>query len=531
MKTICCIVVMSFSFSIILLNSDNINIVNKQDKISSKTKTILLEIKAWKYTENNNFIYHLNNNPHLFYQIYENNKLFFNMDLILNNIYTDILVGTPPVFLLGFFSGKLNTFQVFFFNSSKSSTFKELNNDRKNNKCSDNFIFNCENKLYQLREMEFIRTYYSSLKLSHSFLGLQISTKDIKKMKEKNELYNNQSIINFVESLQKAHCKELNISNYYWTIKYYQTPKNNTNQIIDGIFYFGEPPHIYDPANYNEEDFIEINTEAGYENIYWGIKFDYIDLINKTTGKAINAGKYATKEYCLIYPELNYFITSEKFFSRIKQAFFNKFTFRKKNKNYNSSICFEQFVSLIDDINLLSLNNFNDLKGVYDTFYCEKKKVVEYGEEKFYKEFPIIKFHHLILEKSFEFDAKDLFYEKNEKLYFMMTIKLDRGDYWIFGKTFMKKYQIIFNNDMRTLGFYFKDNKLKKVKNPNEIINYIDKQNNRNIFMLIICFIFIFITSFCLIRLYCIKNRIWIFKDKRNANELELINNKYKEIL
>ena len=189
MKTIHYIIIISFSFSIIFLNTNNINIINNQGKITSKTKTILLEIKTWKYTKNNNFIYHLNNNPHSSYQLNENNKLFFNIDLILNNIYTDILVGTPPVFLLGFFSGKLNTFQVFFFNTTKSTTFKELNNDWKNNKCSDNFIFNCENKQYQLREMEFIRTYYSSLKLSHSFLGLQISTKDIKKMKENNELY------------------------------------------------------------------------------------------------------------------------------------------------------------------------------------------------------------------------------------------------------------------------------------------------------------------------------------------------------
>ena len=48
------------------------------------------------------------------------------------------------------------------------------------------------------------------------------------------------------------------------------------------------------------------------------------------------------------------------------------------------------------DINLMPLNNFNDLKGIYDTFYCEKNKIIEYGEERFYNEFPIIKFHHLL---------------------------------------------------------------------------------------------------------------------------------------
>ena len=89
----------------------------------------------------------------------------------------------------------------------------------------------------------------------------------------------NSDIFNSVESLQKAHRKNLNISNYYWAFYYFQRPKNN----VDGIFYFWEPPHVYDPANYKKENFIEINTEAGYDNLYWGLKFDNIDFVNKIT--------------------------------------------------------------------------------------------------------------------------------------------------------------------------------------------------------------------------------------------------------
>ena len=395
-------------------------------------------------------------------------------------------------------------------------------NDNNNVKCSENFKFNCENKTYELNEMEFIKTQYSSLKLSHSFLGLQISTKDIEKMKTDYNRNNNENgiIFNFVESLQKAHCKKLNISNYYWTIKYF----NNPNNTVDGIFYFGEPPHIFDPFNYKKEDFIEINTEAGYQNLYWGLKFDNIDFINKTTSNIISLGKYYTAEYCLIYPELNFFITSEHFFGRIRKVFFDKFIYKKKSKNYNSSICYEKFISLVDNINLISLGNYNDLKGIYHILYCNKTKIVEYGEDKFYNEFPIIKFRHLLLGYNFEFNSNDLFYEKNGNIYFLMTLKLDKGDKWIFGKAFMKKYQIVFNNDMRTLGFYLKDNIKTKIIKPNEIIIESDNKKNDNILLkIIVCFIFSIIILYS-IRCYCVKNKIWIFKDKKSAKELELIN-------
>ena len=534
MKKIFYIIILLFSFFIDSYHFNKIyNDKDCNDKNIKSENTISLEIKTWKYTNDKNFIYYLNYNPHANYKLNANDSIFFNLDLILNNIYTDILVGSPPQNILGFFAGKVNTFKIFYFNKTKSETLNVLSKNGDNiGKCSENFKFICENKIYELKEMEFVKTQYSSLKLSHSFLGLQISAKDKEIMKIYNNENINDDIFNFVESLQRAKSKELNITNYYWTIKFFETEKKSLNGIIDGIFYFGEPPHIFDPINYQKDSFIEINTEAGYDNLYWGLKFDYIDLINQTSGKIITVGKYKDTEYSLIYPELNYFITSENFFARIKRVFFNKFILKKKDKNYNSSLCYEAFVSLVDNINLISFGNNKDLKGIYDTIYCNKKRIYEYGEEKFYNEFPKIKFHHLLLGYDFEFTAKDLFLEKKGNIYFLMAIKLDKGDKWILGKTFIKKYQIVFNNDMRTLGFYLKGNQMNKIIKPKEIINYVDSKRNSNIFVIILfCFI-ISIIIFCLIRIYCIKKRIWIFKDKRNAKELEMLNKyKYKEIV
>ena len=178
--------------------------------------------------------------------------------------------------------------------------------------------------------MEFIKVTFSPyfINTSHSFLGLQISSKDVEKMKVYYKNVNNQNITNIVDSIENALSNNLNISNHYWTIKYFDTSTNN----IDGIFSFGEPPHIYDPSNYKLENFKEINTEAGYDNLYWGLKFNNIDFIDRTNNKIIYSGKYFKVEYCLIYPEIKFFLTTEIFFSRIKQFFFNKFVVKKKKR-------------------------------------------------------------------------------------------------------------------------------------------------------------------------------------------------------
>ena len=508
----------------------------KNDTIYGKNleNTISLEIKTWKYINDKNTNYYLNVNPHAVFKVPEKNAKFFNFDLILNNIYTEISIGTPSENIIGFFSGKVNTFKIFYLNDIKSETFNELSEvDTRNLKCSENFLFKSQNKTYEVNEMEFIKTSYSSksLNFSHSFLGLQISSKDVEKIKKYSARNTNQTNFNFVESLQNAHCKKLNISNYYWTIKYFKNENKNLNK-IDGIFYFGEPPHVYDPLNYNIEDFKEINTEAGYDNLYWGLKFDYIDFINKTTGHVINIGQYSSMEYCLIYPELNYFITTENFFSRIKKVFFSKFIHKKRSKNYNTSICYEKFASIADNVNLISLGDYNQLNGIYDIIYCNKTRVMEYGEEKFYNDFPIISFHHLSFGYNFEFNASDLFYEKEGELYFMMTLKIDRGDKWIFGKIFMKKYQIVFNNDMRTIGFYLKNKEKNKLMKPGKIINYDDNYNKNNK-VIILSIIFVVIISgiiFYFFWVQCIKKRNRIFNNKRNAKELELVSN-YNEIM
>ena len=53
-------------------------------------------------------------------------------------------------------------------------------------------------------------------------------------------------------------------------------------------------------------------------------------------------------------------------------------------------------------LNLITLGNNNDLKGIYHIFYCNKTRIVEYGEYKFYNDENLSKCE-LFLEKYYIF--------------------------------------------------------------------------------------------------------------------------------
>ena len=105
-------------------------------------------------------------------------------------------------------------------------------------------------------------------------------------------------------------------------------------------------------------------------------------------------------------------------------------------------------------INTYNLTKIDNIWGEFKIIVCYKDKIKEYGEEKFYFEFPSLNFYHKLLNKTFSFNGKELFFDdKKEKIYFLICVKNNAVDQWIFGKIFMKKYQVIFNSEMKTIGF------------------------------------------------------------------------------
>ena len=77
--------------------------------------------------------------------------------------------------------------------------------------------------------------------------------------------------------------------------------------------------------------------------------------------------------------------------------------------------------------------------------------------------FPKLKFYDKIMNYTFEFDYNDLFLKKDNKLYFLITFRTkDFRDNWIFGVIFLKKYQIIFDQEREIIGLYINSRKEKK---------------------------------------------------------------------
>ena len=70
----------------------------------------------------------------------------------------------------------------------------------------------------------------------------------------------------------------------------------------------------------------------------------------------------------------------------------------------------------------------------------------------------------------FIFDYKDLFFYKNDLTYFLILFReVDINNFRI-GELFSKKYNLVFNQDSKTIGYY---------SNINNIIKESNEKNNK----------------------------------------------------
>ena len=213
--------------------------------------------------------------------------------------------------------------------------------------------------------------------------------------------------------------------------------------------------------------------------------------------------KYFEGHNCVFYPEFNIMLSTIDYFNTIKKEFFMKF--------FNSKICFIKKI-------FISNNNSTILEGLngeYILFYCDKDKVNKYGLNKFYSEFPSLNFYHALFNYTFIFNATDLFYEDylNNKLYFLIGNKNNDVDQWVFGKTFMNKFQFVFNSEMKTIGYYTQIN--SNIKN---------EKHFKIKFLIILIIVIIMALVFSFLGIFTYKKRILFYNDKKNeALEMELI--------
>ena len=238
------------------------------------------------------------------------------------------------------------------------------------------------------------------------------------------------------------------IENYYFTFKFANKDKTK------GEFIIGNAPHEYD-SNYKEEKLVISDIEQGKYISRWILGFSNVQYGNMSLSKT---------DSCEISLSMGLFEGPFMFLIHFEKYFFNR------------SGCYED----------------NDDK--YTFFYCEKSVNI--------KEFQDLVFVLKNKQMNFTFTYKDLFYELNDKYYFIILFNLDIN-MWKFGYSFIKKYPIVFNSDKRTLNWY----------------NEPEKEFNIISLLLTICIIFAIIIGLLLVYIFILRP----LKNKRKirANELE----------
>ena len=257
------------------------------------------------------------------------------------------------------------------------------------------------------------------------------------------------------------------INSYVFSIKY--TNDDNGEIII------GDLPHEYSPNKYSSQNYF----------------FDTVSI---------------TKE-----PPFNWHFTYDKCLYGEEEV--------DKSNMVKLSIDFgfikgNSFLKKNLEKNFFGVNNCNKKQiNDYDIFYCTKDALKNFK--------PIIfklqsKYCPTITNANFEFTADDLFIKDNndnDKYYFQIIFNTDGLFHnWVFGKPLFKKYQMVFDQDKKTYGFYLENNFNIINTLPNNIANTSTKISW-------ILVVFLLIVSLGL--LYALHKLLPKIPRKLKANELE----------
>ena len=303
------------------------------------------------------------------------------------------------------------------------------------------------------------KIYYNSYK--YSFIGL------------KTFVNGNESKLNIIEQMKDNDL----ISNSTWFLDF----KSDTK----GKFVLGLLPHLAYKDKYNEKDMYIYKTHTSFiyaitmKEIYYG-KMEKYD--NRTSGDP--------QHTTIIFNLNSRLIQCTSDFGDI---LYNKF-FRKQKEN---NICKDDILELYED--------------EYKYYYCEKDKL-NMGEMENINFLTDIQSENM----TFVLEPKDLFYEHNGLLYFLVIFKIPvpgvtSESEWVVGTPFLKKYLITFNRNDKLLYFY------KKTNNENEGNESMNRSLHLKYIITISVLSVVFLASIGVLIFYIMK----IKPRKRKANELD----------
>lgn len=337
------------------------------------------------------------------------------------NFYTDFVIGNPakkiPIFynfensILSLHSNlKMESIQSTF-EPKDSKTFKKLDN----NKAEDELSVQVKN---EQKINKFIFSYENITENDKNIIGcigLQNFYQEITNNKVESS--------NFLYQLKNLGL----IDHISFNINY--TSDNN------GFVNINIDPDEFSP-NANKHSASVKDIKSSYTNeigsYLWNLEINSIYHINDEKKEVIiNNGSSQDKYSALLNPTYGLIKGSESYKNIIEKDFFKK---------------------LIDS-NICSISNINN-KLFYSCKANNKNEIKE--------KFPTLYFHHQEFNYKFELNFNDLFYIKNDIMYFLIYFeqspknddKYSQASEWILGKPFLQKYQFSFDVENKNIFFY-----------------------------------------------------------------------------
>ena len=282
---------------------------------------------------------------------------------------------------------------------------------------------------------------------------------------------------NFNKVLKRSNL----INNYIFSIHY---DSQNSGSLI-----FGAYPHEYYPDKYKEKYLSTFYTTIDSITITnFNLSPDHIISISPNKEESIISNK--TKVIFQLH--YGFFIGDYLYQEYIEKNFFNELT--KRNICQKNEVNYGYSFSTKHDIYSCNEDNLKDIK-----------------------QFPQLKFYIKTSNASFIFGFDELFLKIRKKYYFLVIFEEYKNDHWFLGYPFFKKYDIVFNEDSKTISYYAN--------------NFSDDENTGGSkalkIIVIIVLALILIAGLVVLGYYIGKNKFFI--RKKRANELTDDDYDYKE--
>ena len=385
-----------------------------------------------------------------------------------NDLYSEIYIGSPPQKIIT--DIRFDTYSFLISNGSMNSTFNESLSSSFKYNSSISLILEYRYltyKSYPANDNLIINNQYNNLEVKNFpfVFGINVS-----KNPEKYNFnciglqiskYNFKDDKNFIEQLKKHKI----IKSYTFNIEYLT---DNS-----GIIIIGEYPHDYNSSYYKKENFKYVYT--GYEmgKILWKLNFDKVYYYNNFDDKIkdaifdINVGTiFGTENY--------YKIVYNNFFKELIET----------NNCFKSDVFDNYYFIIYCNLNI----NISNFQSIY--------------------------FYHKIFNYTFELDYKELFIKNENYYYFLVTFNIYSTYEWVFGKPFFKKYNFVFDQDKKIIGFYSKGYKKKFIFTNNK-------------FVFLICIILLLLIIFIFLLFIMIKQYQKHFKNNNKAKNLSFNDKEY----